>query len=304
MPQILQCEDTQSCSLAEVSDALAALDFDPACEEKLDTATRWLKRLGNNRTFLGDLLVDQLTGRESESAAIDSGYGPQAIVLSPHYSGTSGGMFLRANIWPAESDLCFQTSGARSFVYGVPHDHNFSFLTYGYTGPGYRSDYYEYDYGSVAGYAGEPVNLRFVERSALNEGKLMLYRAHRDIHSQIPPQALSVSLNVMHVDPTQGWFDQYGFDLERGEVSEVLSPNSTEAFMRVAVASGADEALEYAEWVGSNHPSERLRLASFEARAAFCIDETARDELWRGAEIGGSRMVEAIAREQRTALAG
>ena len=304
MPRVLSCDDTQSCSLGEAVDALAALDFDPACEEKLAMATLWLKRLGNNRTFLADLLVDQLAGRKGKIAAVDSGYGPQAIVLSPHYSGARGGMFLRANIWPAESDLCFQTSGARSFVYGVPHDHNFSFLTFGYAGPGYRSDYYEYDYESVAGYEGERVDLRFIERSALHQGKLMLYRAHRDIHSQIPPEALSVSLNVMHVDPAQGWFDQYGFDLERDEVTRVLSPNSTEAFLRVAVASGSDEALDYAEWVGANHPSARLRLASFEARAARCETADLRDTLWREAECSGSRMVEAVAKEKRLALAG
>lgn len=299
MPRVLDCDDTDECSLAEAVDALAALDFDPACEERLTEATRWLQRLGNNRTFLADLLIDQLAGRGG-AEVIDSGYGPQAIVLSPHYSGKTGGMFLRANIWPAESDLCFQTSGARAFVYGVPHDHNFSFLTCGYIGPGYRSDYFEYDYESVAGYAGEPVDLRFVERSALEQGKLMLYRAHIDIHNQLPPESLSVSLNVMHVYPAQGWFDQYGFDLEQGEVSKVLSPNSTEAFLRVAVASGSGEALDFAGWVGRTHPSERLRLASFEARAARCAD---RDALWREAERCGSRMVAAIARERRAQIA-
>jgi hypothetical protein len=298
MPHVLECPDTAACSLEQATDALAALDFDPHCEEKLAEATRWLRRLGNNRTFFANILIDQLTGR-SGAGAIDSGYGAQAIVLSPHYSGKTGGMFLRANIWPAESDLCFQTSGARSFVYGVPHDHNFSFLTCGYIGPGYRSDYYEYDYESVAGYPGEEVGLRFIERSALSEGKLMFYRAHIDIHSQLPPEALSVSLNVMHVDPAQGWFDQYGFDLERGTVARVLSPNSTETFLRLAVASGTEEALDFADWIGRKHPSERLRLASFEARAAVAADP---EDLWRKAELGDSRMVSAVARARRAAL--
>lgn len=302
MPRLLECDDNAHCSLAEAVDALAMLDFDPGCEERLQEATRWLRRLGNNRTFLADHLLDQLTGRAG-SNAIDSGYGPQAIVLSPHYSGRTGGMFLRANIWPAETDLCFRTSGARSFVYGVPHDHNFSFLTCGYVGPGYRSDYYEFDYERVTGYAGEPVDLRFIERSALHEGKLMLYRAHVDIHSQLPPEALSVSLNVMHVDPAQGWYDQYGFDLEHAKVSKVLSPNSTEVFLRVAVASGSEEALDFAEWVGRNHPSARLRLASFEARSAQCADAVLVDELWRNAEASGCRMVAAVAKDRRGQVA-
>ena len=153
----------------------------------------------------------------------------------------------------------------------------------------------------MVAYPGEHAGLRFVERSALNEGKLMLYRAHVDVHSQLPPEALSVSLNVMHVDPAQSWFDQYGFDLERGEVSRVLSPNSTEAFLRVAVASGTDEALDYAQWVGGHHPSERLRLASFEARAGLLAEE-ARDALWREGELCGSRMVAQIAKARRGVL--
>ena len=106
----------------------------------------------------------------------------------------------------------------------------------------------------------------------------------------------------MHVDPAQGWFDQYGFDLERGEVTRVLSPNATEAFLRVAVASGTDEALDYAQWVGKGHPSERLRLASFEARSSV-LDECERDALWREGELCGSRMVAAVARQRRAQLA-
>ncbi|MEL6485756.1 MAG: transposase [Pseudomonadota bacterium] len=299
MPLIIDNPSRESCSLPEAIEALAELQFDPRDQGNAEEAALWLRRLTNNREFLSKWLVDRMAGRLTGGSgmAVESGYGPQAIVLS----GLRGSMFLRANIWPSESDLCFRTSGASSFVYGVPHDHNFSFLTSGYCGPGYRSDYYEYDYDKVIGCPGEEAGLRFVERSALKEGKLMLYRAHRDVHSQLPPEALSVSLNVMHVDPAQGWFDQYGFDLERGEVTRVLSPNATEAFLRVAVASGTDEALDYASWVGETHPSERLRLASFEARAAR-LDEAERDELWRGAELSGSLMLSTLAKRRRAAL--
>ena len=293
MPQVIDNASSESCSLPEAIEALSSLDFDPREEESTMQAAHWLRRLGNNCTFLADLLLDRLAGRSA--GAIESGYGPQAILLSP----VRGNMFLRANIWPAEHDLCFRNSGARSFVYGVPHDHNFAFLTCGYLGPGYRSEYYEYDYESVCGVPGEDAQLRFVERSALHEGKLMLYRAHRDVHSQIPPESLSVSLNVMHVDPAQGWFDQYGFDLESGQVSRLLNSNSTEVFLRAAVASGSKEALDFAEWVGRRHPSERLRLASFEARSGVVADK---DALWREAEMSGSLMVVAAASGRRSAL--
>ena len=300
MPLVIDNPSSESCSLPEAIEALAALDFDPRDEGNCAEAAKWLRRLTNNREFLGKALIDRLAGRVSGGAGLsgESGYGPQAIVLSP----LRGNMFLRANIWPAPHDLCFQTSGAKNFVYEVPHDHNFSFLTSGYCGPGYRSDYFEYDYDHVVGYPGEKAGLRFVERSALHEGKLMLYRAHVDVHSQLPPEALSVSLNVMHVDPAQAWFDQYGFDLERGEVARVLSPNATEAFLRVAVSSGTQDALDYAQQVGHSHPSERLRFASFEARAGLLEDQDDRDALWREGELSGSQMVAAMAKEKRASL--
>ncbi len=298
MPRIIEAPIDSVASLDETIEALAGIDFDPACEERTEHAATYLRALTNNRTFLGNMLLDQIKHRHREVGQ-ESGYGPQSIVLSP----LAGNVFLRANIWPAEDDLCFKASGAKSFVYGVPHDHNFSFLTSGYLGPGYRSDYYEYDYTDHAGYPGELAKLTFVERTALSENKLMLYRAHRDIHSQLPPESLSVSINVMHVDPAQHWYDQYGFDLEEERIERVLSPNSTEAFLRIAVATGSEEAQDYAEWVGRHHPSERLRQASFEARSVQLSERQDRDTLWREAEGSGSRMLAEIARGKRAELA-
>ena len=298
MPQLIAATQAGSCSLAQSIEAIGDIGFDPSCPNRLAQTAGWLRRLNNNRTFLGDLLIDRLKDRHRDEIE-ESGYGPQAIILSP----LRGDVFLRANIWPAETDQCFKASGARSFVYGVPHDHNFAFLTSGYVGPGYKSDYYEYDYAQVAGYPGEKPPLRFIERSALSEGKIMLYRPHKDIHSQLPPDSMSVSLNVMHVNHSQNWFDQYGFDLETGEVTKILSPNSTEVFLRASVATGHADALDLAENFGASHPSDRMRLASFEARAYLLEDAAAKDSLWRQAELTRREMLVQIAKVQRAKLA-
>ena len=297
MPRVIDCTDEQASDLAGCLDALGDRGFDPAEEAGLFDAALALRRLGNNRAFLGDLLIEQLKNRHRE-AGESSAYGAQSIVLSR----PRGGCFLRANIWPSERDACFQSSGARTFVYGLPHDHNFSFLTLGYFGPGYASDYYEYDYDATAGFAGETPGLRFVERSALAEGKLMLYRAHRDIHSQLPAESLSVSLNILRIDPAEGWFDQYGFDLESGAIAGVLNPTATETFLRCAVGLGGAEALDLADHFGRHHPSDRMRLASYEARALL-LDGAEADALWREAECCGSILVarEAAARRDRLA---
>lgn len=297
MPKVFDIDEADTCELGDCIAAIAQNGFEPSDDTSSHNAARWLRKLGNNRAFLGDLLIRQLESGYRDHV-VESGYGPQAILLGP----VENGIFLRANIWPAAQDHCFQASGAQTFVYDVPHDHNFSFLTVGYLGPGYQSDYYEYCYEEVAGYAGEPCDLRFVERSALHEGKVMLYRAHRDIHSQIPPESLSVSVNVMKVDTAQSWYDQYGFDLENRSVEKVLSPNSTEVFLRVAVATGHEGALDLAEQFARSHPSDRLRLASFEARSLLREGRGARDELWREAEMSGARMLTEVAKQRRAEL--
>lgn len=300
MPLVIDSPCADACTLAECIEALGDIGFDADDSASTAAAASWLRRLANNRAFLGDLLVERLTGAGGDEIA--SGYGPQAIVLSRPKDNRPGAAFLRAAIWPSPRDHVFRTSGAASFVYGAPHDHNFDFLTVGYCGPGYASDYYEYDFEAVAGYPGEAAGLRFVERSVLSPGKLMLYRRHVDVHSQLPPESLSVSINVMRVDPAQAWYDQYGFDLAAGTVTRWLNPLASEVFLRVAVASGAESAGDYAEWVGAHHPSERMRLASFAARAEMCTDSAEADALWRLAELSGSRMVAGAARMRRAAL--
>lgn len=296
MPRVIACPDDNACDVAGALDMLGEDGFDPADEASLAQAALALRRLGNDRRFLGDLLIAQLKDRHRDTGE-GSAYGAQSIVLSA----PRGGCFLRANIWPSERDACFQSSGAKAFVYGMPHDHNFSFLTVGYLGPGYVSDYYEYDYERTAGYTGEAPGLRFVERSALGEGRLMLYRAHRDIHSQLPAESLSVSLNILRIDPAQGWFDQYGFDLASGAITGVLNPTATETFLRCAVGLGSANALDLAVHFGRHHPSDRLRLASYEARALL-LDEIGADELWHEAEASGSLMVAREAAGRRAAL--
>ena len=140
MPRIIDIDDAGVAGLAEVADALTTRGFSPEDEDSLHHAAGQLRRLGNNRCFLGDLLIEALVTRHRDDAG-ESSYGPQVIMLTPP---GAGDFFLRANIWPSANEHAMRASGGAAFVYGVPHDHNFSFLTLGYFGPGYWSDYYEY----------------------------------------------------------------------------------------------------------------------------------------------------------------
>ena len=238
-------------SLDECTAQLDAHSFDPADEGSLQHAASLLAGLAANRGFLGDLLIAELDGADHRASA----YGPQAIMLA----GPRNGYFLRANIWPSRGDPAFQASGAASFVYGLPHDHNFDFLTVGYFGPGYVSDYWEYDYASVSGEVGEKIDLRFVERSQLSEGRVLHYRTHRDVHCQHPPESLSVSLNICAANPAQGWFDQYRFDTEAGRIAGVLNASANEVLLRLGVALGGEDARHCAQHFATHHPSAAMR---------------------------------------------
>lgn len=285
MPRIIDIEDEAPCELGDCIAALESKGFKAYEEESLLHAAGWLRRLGNNRTFLGDMMLEEL--KAGVDVAEDaSSYGPQVVMLSA----LGREYYMRANFWPSADEHMFRASGSSAFSYELPHDHNFDFLTVGYFGPGYVSDYYEYDYDKVAGAIGEKAGLRFVERSALDPGKIMHYRAHRDVHSQLPPESLSVSINIMHANGAQGLLDQYGFDVEKDEISGIVSSGGSEVFLRVAVGLGCPDARDLADHFAQAHPSDRMRLVALEAQAGV-LDPTARDDLWRKAEGSGSRLI-------------
>ncbi len=297
MPRVIDSPDAEACALGDCVAALNEAGFRPFEEESLLHAAGWLRKLGNNRDFLAETMLDELknppAGEEDASA-----YGAQVVMLSP----VGREFFLRANFWPSRDEYSFRASGQAAFSYELPHDHNFDFLTVGYFGPGYSSDYYEYDYEAVEGVIGEKAGLRFIERSTLHPGKLMHYRAHVDVHSQIPPESLSVSLNIMHSGGAQGWLDQYKFDTEADEISGVISPGGSEIFLRVAVGLGHGDARDLAENFARSHPSQRMRLVALEAQAGI-LDVAGRDALWRRAEGNGSRLISGEATRRRRELA-
>ena len=66
MPSVIELADPYVAQLDEAAEAIAAMGFDPHDEASLDNAERWLRRLGNNPDFLGDLLIEQLAQRHRE----------------------------------------------------------------------------------------------------------------------------------------------------------------------------------------------------------------------------------------------
>lgn len=262
MPRLIDPPAGPALDLAEVTARLDESGVDLSDEASVARCTALLAGLSRNRAFLADRVIAALKASYADQLEINR-YSAQVFLL--HRS--ARGFYLRANLWPAATDAVTAASGGAAFSYGVPHDHNFSFLTAGYFGPGYVSDYYDVDPEAVDGRLGEPLNLSFAGRSQLAEGKMMLYRAHRDIHSQLPPESLSVSLNIMDEGEQVPWRDQYIVDLEAGTIARRPTLTSGELLLRCAVhltENGKDVAEQFAK----AHPVPRVRANAIGALAA------------------------------------
>ena len=262
MPVQIECEgDASAIELAELVEALEE-GFDPRDEAGFAQWAPALRRLANNRRFLGDQVIEELKQHCSGQTARNQ-YSAQVVMLHG-----SRRFLVRANFWPAETDSVYANSGPEPFFYGAPHDHNFSFLTVGYLGPGYWSDYFEYDYDRVIGCPGEEVDLRFVERACLSPGKVLLYRKHLDVHSQLPPESLSVSLNILALSPAVEFQEQYSFDLASSRIAGILNPSALETLVRLAATFGGENGQDLVEDFAARHPSDRIRFAAWRAKAA------------------------------------
>ncbi|MFL9840179.1 transposase [Sphingomonas sp. ST-64] len=257
MPRLIDPGAGAAITLDELVDALASSPVDPQDEDAFAALGPLLARLGRNPTFLADLAIDELKARCANQSAVN-GYGPQVFLLRPPV----GRFVLRANFWPAGHDAVVRASGAAPFFYGFPHDHNFPFLTYGYLGPGYWSDYYERAPDDPA----QPP--RFVGRARLEPGQLMLYRMCRDVHSQLPPDAFSVSLNILGQHPASPWIDQYRFDIARGTIAAGLTTAPAEGLVALAAHLGGGNGLDLLDHLIRTHPHPRMRATAIAALAS------------------------------------
>lgn len=257
----------------ELDEFVARLDqqgVDLTHDDGIAAAAVLLARLHGNRRFLVDRALAALKDHCADQSAIN-GYGAQVLLLHRRI----GRHFVRANFWPAMDDPVLLASGPQHYFYHVPHDHNFDFLTIGHIGPGYGSRWFTYDNAAISGFPGEPAGLRLIEEGVLAQGRLLHYRAHRDVHDQLPPSALSISLNIIPEDPAIVWHDQYLFDFDRGCVQAIPTLSQGEIALRIA-ASLSDDGLDLAHSFARHHPSDRVRWHAWRAIAGANPDASAR----------------------------
>jgi len=292
MPPTLDGGCPDPIGLEELGDALAAARVDPRDEAGFASLAPLLAALGRDRRFLADLAVAELEARFAGQR--DNSYGAQVLMLRP----PDGRFAVRANFWPARTDAVARESGGAAFSYELAHDHNSPFLTLGYLGPGYWSDYWEWE-GAGDALPGDAAGLRPTGRARLEEGRLLHYRAHRDVHVQLPPDAFSVSLNILGYEPGQAWRTQYRFDPERDAVAEPLSTAPAEVLAALAVGLGADGGREVAGDLMRRHPSARMWRTALDALASAEGHADGRARLF---ELAADDRDEELARHARARL--
>lgn len=241
--------------------------IDTSDPSSLIEAAPLLAALARNKSFLADTIVAELESDLNFQMA-NNGYSSQVIMLQsqPNY-------MIRANLWPSPMDEIYRQNRPETFFYNVPHDHNFNLLTVGYLGPGYESDEYCYDYDMVDGYPGEELRLRFEERRRLNEGDIVLYRAGQDVHNQLPPEALSISLNIVDASPEVFFREQYVLESDVRHLRCVVSHRCNPALFSVAAIAGGDEARARLEHIFRNHDSDFVRMQALIALAGAAPDD-------------------------------
>lgn len=249
-----------------------------------------LRALANDRA----LIVRELNTRIENY--LTDGALPSAQAL---FLGRGDGFFVRANIWPAISDMASGRAYQDQFAYNLAHDHNFSFMTVNHLGPGYETEIYEYDYEKVQGYVGEPVELRFLEKVRFGAGMAMLYRASRDVHVQYAPTELTITLNLMVADTDFRLRDQYFFDLASRTIAGYppdLVGNGRISLVNIAGFIGDGDTAQLLGELATTHPCRRTRLSAFNSWSRHNPDESV--SIWERAAGDKAPLVARVARKR------
>lgn len=239
-----------------------------------------LLALANNKHLLIDTIRAPLQ-RMASGLQLDNPYTDATFMLSHVLGSTYKQRFaVRANIWTAPklrgNSMDYET---KLYAYENAHDHNFDFLTVGYFGPGYTTKVYEYDSSKVDGILNEHVDIRFLEETTLPPGKIMFYRHGLDIHTQIPPTALSVSLNLLVMNrELQAYSQQYQFDIDRQCISAYVYGYTMNrvSLMEFAGDIGDDNTAELLERIARICPCPRTRAAAYRSLSMLVPSEIER----------------------------
>lgn len=169
---------------------LADERFDPVDIESVWCMRYPLMCLAANQEWIFATMAERLRERMDSPWAREQ---PSYFVL--HLAKTFA---LRANIWMPER---VPNAGAilenAAFSYDYPHDHNFDILTATCFGPGYETDVYEYESMPKDAGVGSLIDVKSCGRKLLSPRTVFLYEACKDVHTQLPVNDITITLNFL-----------------------------------------------------------------------------------------------------------
>lgn len=293
MALTIPCESPKLVSIDEYVDYIES-NVDLRDLDSIAASAPMLRALANDRTLVVRKLNEQVENSFGK-AFIPSA---QSVLL-----GKGAEFYVRAAIWPSTADVAGGRLYQERFAYHLAHDHNFTFLTVNYAGPGYETDIYEYDYDKVTGHVGEAVDIQFLEKVRFGQGSVMMYRAGRDLHIQYPPRELTVTLNLMISLPETRLRDQLYFDVARKVISGYpveLDSTNRMTLVKLAGYVGNEESKGLLAELAAQHPCRRTRLATYEALAVR--DPASAATTWEMAAKDPEQLVAAEARKKLALL--
>ncbi|MFZ8201831.1 hypothetical protein [Alteromonas portus] len=249
-------------------------------EASIRSVEPYLRKLNNNKDLLPEAICNEL--RQSvETFQSENTYQASGYILYKDED-----FIVRAVCWlPLSKRKFLDPEIDRGLlVYSAPHDHDFSFMTIGHFGPGYYSDIYEYDYDRVLGLEGESVELKKLDFDRLSENKVFFFRAGKDVHIQIPPDEISVSLNfIVRKRGSQKFLDQYWFDVENNKINRALENDTFRRAKSIDLitALGGDDCFDDLYELKDTHTCRRTRISIMEALTKIKPD--LRKQIWSNA---------------------
>lgn len=261
MPLIIDDLVAEAICDRELSARFHEAKIAPGDDEALVAMAPLLAGLYRDRDFLRRRLHEQLELCLEGSPRIT------ATSQTLNLGGLGGGHYLRMVFWPSPRDEFYARCDNSVFYYGKPHDHNFSFLTVGYDGPGYESDYHEIGQPTTDWYPGTEVELRSTGRKQLTPGRLMFYRRHVDVHSQLPPSANSITVNIMSPSSRGAKGSQYIFSAAADRVEQVMQTRFNPVIFEMAQCIADDGVHEQIEHIALHHDDDYVRYYAFRSLA-------------------------------------
>lgn len=253
--------NNNSISIAEYCEWMEAnVDFRDEASVLASAST--FHQLSNNRTLLEEIITSSLK-TEAEGIQQFNVYTDATFILA---MSRNKPFFVRANVWkkPQARNGTHDWEN-QHYSYLLAHDHNFDFMTVGYHGLGYRTEIYEYDKEAISGYIGEKIELRFLEDTRLECGKVMFYRKSKDVHVQHPPEQLSISLNLMMRCTDQHTRQQFEFDVQNSKIKNYLSGDISlrVSLIEMAAELGGTACVDILDRIARTHVCPRSRKAAF-----------------------------------------